>query len=156
MFVPYIPMLISRSERMSQAPLVLIGILALLAFDLSFYTSQMLLNLFLSMPASRKHEAEADYIGLMMMAQGCYNPEAAMRFWSRMEKLGQSGPPQILSTHPSNHNREEKIREWLPKAQQKAEESECSITNQYGKNLRKRYLDPRLTFCSQSIQFRVQ
>jgi predicted Zn-dependent protease len=92
----------------------------------------MLIDLFLSMPASRKHEAEADYIGLLMMAQGCYRPEAAMEFWARMEKTGQRGPPQILSTHPSNHDREEKIREWLPKAQEKAEASECHMTSQYG------------------------
>lgn len=120
------------SERMSHAPIVLIGMLILAQFDVSFYFSQMLLNFVLSMPASRKHEAEADYIGLMMMAQGCYRPEAAMEFWNRMEKLGQAGPPQILSTHPSNHNREEKIREWLPKAMEKAETSECYITSQYG------------------------
>jgi predicted Zn-dependent protease len=117
---------------MSQAPLVLIGVLALAMFDVSFYSGKMLIDLFLSMPASRKHEAEADYIGLMMMAQGCYRPEAAMEFWSRMENTGQKGPPQILSTHPSNHNREEKIREWLPKAQEKAEISECNVTSQYG------------------------
>jgi len=116
---------------MSQAPLVFIGVLALAMFDVSFYSGKMLVDLFLSMPASRKHEAEADYIGLMMMAQGCYKPEAAMDFWNRMEKLGQRGPPQILSTHPSNHNREEKIREWLPKAMEKAEASECYLTSQY-------------------------
>jgi predicted Zn-dependent protease len=116
---------------MSQAPLILIGVLALATFDVSFYSGKMLIDLFLSMPASRKHEAEADYIGLMMMAQGCYRPEAAMEFWARMEKTGQKGPPQILSTHPSNHNREEKIREWLPKAQEKAEMSECHVTSQY-------------------------
>jgi hypothetical protein len=122
---------IHNSERMSQAPLILIGLVALSFFDVSFYSGKMLLDLFLSMPASRKHEAEADYIGLMMMAQGCYNPEAAMNFWNRMEKLGQQGPPQILSTHPSNHNREEKIREWMPKALEKAEASECGMTGQY-------------------------
>jgi hypothetical protein len=91
----------------------------------------MLIDLFLSMPASRKHEAEADYIGLMVMAQGWYRPEAAMEFWARVEKTGQKGPPQILLTHPSNHNREEKIREWLPGAQEKAEMSECLVTSQY-------------------------
>jgi predicted Zn-dependent protease len=116
---------------MSQAPIILFGVLALSMFDVSFYSGKMLIDLFLSMPASRKHEAEADYIGLMMMAQGCYNPEAAMNFWNRMEKLGQAGPPQILSTHPSNHNREEKIREWLPKAMEKSEASECNSTAQY-------------------------
>ncbi|KAH3961634.1 hypothetical protein HBI56_175940 [Parastagonospora nodorum] len=119
------------AERMSQAPLILLGIIALSMFDVSLYSGKMLIDLFLSMPASRKHEAEADYIGLMMMAQGCYNPEAAMKFWNRMEKLGQGGPPQILSTHPSNHNREEKIREWMPKALEKAQASECHMTSQY-------------------------
>lgn len=117
---------------MSYAPIAIIGALALALYgDVSFSFGQMLFDLVLNMPASRKHEAEADYIGLMMMAQGCYNPEAAMNFWTRMEKLGQQGPPQILSTHPSNHNREEKIRGWLPKALEKAEQSECSGTGQY-------------------------
>jgi predicted Zn-dependent protease len=120
-----------NSERMSQAPLILIGIIALSFFDVSFYSGKMILDLFLSMPASRKHEAEADFIGLMMMAQGCYRPEAAMELWRRMEETGQHGPPQILSTHPSNHNREEKIREWLPKAMEKAEDSECHMTSQF-------------------------
>jgi predicted Zn-dependent protease len=122
-----------NSERMSQAPLILLGVLALSLFDVSFYSGKMLLDLFLSMPASRKHEAEADYIGLLMMAQGCYRPEAAMQFWSRMGKVGGAGPPQILSTHPSHHNREEKIREWLPKAMEKAEANECAVTSAYGK-----------------------
>jgi Zn-dependent protease with chaperone function len=79
---------------MSQAPLILIGIIALSFFDVSFYSGKMILDLFLSMPASRKHEAEADFIGLMMMAQGCYRPEAAMELWRRMEETGQHGPPQ--------------------------------------------------------------
>lgn len=118
---------------MSQAPLVLLGVIALSMFDISLYSGKMLIDLFLSMPASRKHEAEADYIGLMMMAQGCYKPEAAMDFWARMEKAGGQEPPQILSTHPSHHNREEKIREWLPKAMEKAEASECFGTSQFGK-----------------------
>ncbi|PVI04601.1 hypothetical protein DM02DRAFT_611427 [Periconia macrospinosa] len=120
------------AERLSQSPLVGLGLLALLSIDFSFYTSMMLLNIFLSWPGSRKQEAEADYIGLLMMAEGCYRPEAAMDFWGRMERQarGQS-PPQLLSTHPSNHNREEKIREWLPKAREKAEASECSTTSTY-------------------------
>jgi predicted Zn-dependent protease len=113
---------------MSQAPLLILPLLATLLLDVSFQSANLLLNLFLSMPASRKHEAEADYIGLLMMAQGCYRPEAALEFWARMEKSGQGGPPQILSTHPSNHNRGEKIREWLPKAREVAEKSECAGT----------------------------
>jgi predicted Zn-dependent protease len=116
------------SESMSRAPIILLGIGALAMFDVSFYSSKMLIDLFLSWPGSRKQEAEADYIGLLMMAQGCYNPEAAMEFWARMEKAGQQAPPQLLSTHPSNHNREEKIREWLPEAYEKQQLSECHST----------------------------
>ena len=58
-----------------------------------------------------------------------------MEFWNRMEKLGQQGPPQILSTHPSNHNREEKIREWLPQAHEKAASSDCHAMSGYGEYL---------------------
>ncbi|KAF1831251.1 mitochondrial metalloendopeptidase OMA1 [Decorospora gaudefroyi] len=119
------------AERMSHAPIILLGVIALTFVDVSLYSAKMIIDFLLSMPASRKHEAEADYIGLLMMAQGCYRPEAAMDFWARMEKSGQRGPPEILSTHPSNHNREEKIRGWLPEAQQRAEMSECAITSQY-------------------------
>ncbi|KAF9691500.1 hypothetical protein EKO04_010529 [Ascochyta lentis] len=116
------------AERMSQAPLLLLPLLASLALDISFYSANMLLQLFLSMPASRKHEAEADYIGLLMSAQACYRPEAALEFWTRMEKVGQGGPPEFLSTHPSSHNRGEKIREALPRAWEVAEQSECQGT----------------------------
>ncbi|KAF2792363.1 hypothetical protein K505DRAFT_246845 [Melanomma pulvis-pyrius CBS 109.77] len=120
------------AEGMSRAPFVLAGILLLAMFDVSLYSSKLVLDLFLTWPGSRKQEAEADYIGLLMMAQGCYNPEAAMEFWARMEKSGQAAPPQILSTHPSNHNREEKIREWLPEAFEKQQLSECHTTMSYG------------------------
>ncbi|OAL48462.1 hypothetical protein IQ07DRAFT_622891 [Pyrenochaeta sp. DS3sAY3a] len=100
------------AERLSRTPLLLLGLAALSLLDISFSSSALLLDIFLSMPASRKHEAEADYIGLMMMAQGCFRPAAALEFWTRMEKMGGQGPPQILSTHPSNHNRGEMIRGW--------------------------------------------
>ncbi|KAF2448264.1 hypothetical protein P171DRAFT_209647 [Karstenula rhodostoma CBS 690.94] len=119
------------AEKLSQAPFVLLGVLALMTFDLSFQLSSAVLNLFLSMPAGRKQEAEADQIGLMIMAEACFRPEAAMEFWHRMETAGGSGPPELLSTHPSHHNREEKIREWLPKAHEQAELSECHATSLY-------------------------
>ncbi|KAF2634094.1 hypothetical protein P280DRAFT_335547 [Massarina eburnea CBS 473.64] len=120
------------AERLSQSPLVLLGALLLTSIDFSLYTSIMLLNVFLSWPGSRKQEAEADYIGLLMMAEGCYRPEAAMEFWSRMNKQAvHQAPPELLSTHPSDRNREEKIREWLPQAHQKAESSDCYDTMNY-------------------------
>lgn len=60
-----------------------------------------LLDYLFSRPMGRKQESEADYIGLMMMAEACYDPEAALRFWQRMEAHNQMEPPEWMSTHPS-------------------------------------------------------
>lgn len=55
----------------------------------------------LTMPASRKQESEADYIGLMIMSKACYNPKAAVSLWERMEAANASNGPGWLSTHPT-------------------------------------------------------
>lgn len=62
------------------------------------------LDLLFSRPMGRKQETEADYIGLLMMAEACYDPEQALGFWQRMEHLEQQregAPPEWMSTHPS-------------------------------------------------------
>lgn len=62
------------------------------------------LDLLFSRPMGRKQETEADYIGLLMMAEACYNPEQALGFWQRMEHMQQQkegAPPEWMSTHPS-------------------------------------------------------
>lgn len=62
----------------------------------------MAMDLGLARPASRKQESEADYIGLMMMAQSCYNPQEAVKVWQRMEIAQKDQDmPEWLSTHPS-------------------------------------------------------
>jgi hypothetical protein len=43
-------------ERMSRAPFVLLGVIALAMFDFSLYSSKMLLDLFLTLPGSRRQE----------------------------------------------------------------------------------------------------
>jgi predicted Zn-dependent protease len=61
-------------------------------------------SLLYELPMGRRMETEADFIGLMMMAEACFDPRAAIGFWERMESLGrQGGPemPEMLSTHPS-------------------------------------------------------
>jgi len=68
------------------------------------------------LPYSRQHEAEADRIGLILMAQAGYNPEAAIPFWQRMTAEGGARPPEFLSTHPAPETRIDKIREHLPEA----------------------------------------
>ncbi len=65
------------------------------------------------LPFSRKHESEADQLGLYFMAMAGYNPEAAPAFWQRMEK---SSVPEFLSTHPSAVTRTAQLQGWMPKA----------------------------------------
>ncbi|RFU32312.1 hypothetical protein B7463_g4037, partial [Scytalidium lignicola] len=94
------------------------------------------LELGIARPASRKQESEADFIGLLMMAQACYNPEEAVRVWQRMQAANDDGPPEWLSTHPSNANRIEKITKWLPKAREAFGESGCVATSQHAKDFK--------------------
>ncbi len=65
---------------------------------------------------SRKHESEADKLGLCFMAMAGYDPNSSVAFWERMAKMGGAGAPQILSTHPSDATRIKDIKEYMPKA----------------------------------------
>jgi len=69
------------------------------------------------LPFSRKHESEADYMGLIFMARACYNPEEAPRFWERMAESAQAGAPrEFMSTHPSHETRVAQLKQWMPEA----------------------------------------
>ncbi len=69
------------------------------------------------LPYSRKHELEADHIGIMMMARAGYDPSEAPLFWERFagQKDG-AAPMEFLSTHPSDARRSSALREVLPEA----------------------------------------
>ena len=82
-------------------------------------------------PMSRLQESEADYIGLMMMAEACYDPREAALFWARMDKAGGPEVPEWMSTHPANASRIKKIQEWLPQAMEKRAQSDCSSTTAF-------------------------
>jgi len=66
---------------------------------------------------SRKHESEADELGLYFMAMAGYDPQEAPDFWKRMS-AGKDGkaPSEFLSTHPSHETRISDLKKNMPKA----------------------------------------
>jgi predicted Zn-dependent protease len=66
----------------------------------------------------REQESEADHIGVFLMTFAGYDPKQAVVFWERMKSLsGQQGRvPEILSDHPSDEHRIQKLKEWVPRA----------------------------------------
>ncbi|WP_084168766.1 M48 family metallopeptidase [Hellea balneolensis] len=69
-----------------------------------------------ALPFSRKHESEADYIGLVLMARACYDPREAPKLWERMGAAGGATPPEFQSTHPSPETRVNDFKNRMPEA----------------------------------------
>lgn len=113
------------NERMSQGLVAQLGLTSLqvaLAQKPS-QTNNLLLaaagagaQIGILLPFSRKHESEADEIGLILMAMAGYDPNSAAPFWDRMNKSGGSRPPEFLSTHPDPEKRSDRLRQLVPKA----------------------------------------
>ena len=110
------------NERMSQQLVAQYGaaILGAALSKKSAATQQLASTVFglgtqvgVMLPFSRKHESEADYMGLVFMTMAGYNPNVAVGFWQRMSQGG-SSVPELLSTHPSDETRIAAIRRYLP------------------------------------------
>ncbi len=119
------------NERMSQGMLAQFGGVALsLAVasqpgatqDLFMTAYGVGANVGVLLPFSRKHESEADKLGLVFMTMAGYNPEKAPEFWKRMAGDGGNEPPEFISTHPSNANRIKEINNYIPIARRYAAE----------------------------------
>jgi predicted Zn-dependent protease len=113
------------NERMSQQMAAAMGGMAL---DVALMNQpQETRNLFLGaygigstvaviLPFSRKHESEADKMGLVFMAMAGYDPNEAVGFWKRMAAVGGEKPPEFLSTHPSDEKRIADLQKFMPEA----------------------------------------
>lgn len=77
---------------------------------------------------SRKHEKEADELGLVFMLMAGYNGEEAAEVWVRMSQNTQGSTlPRLLRTHPSNEVRIQNLKAYLPEAKKLAEQYNSQI-----------------------------
>jgi predicted Zn-dependent protease len=112
------------NERMSQGLIVQTGAAVLsVALSTKSQATQDLFNQSYGIASglgtlaySRKHESEADKLGLVFMAMAGYDPHEAIAFWQRMAKESKGGGIELLSTHPSDEKRIADIKKFLPKA----------------------------------------
>ncbi|MCL6270215.1 M48 family metallopeptidase [Sansalvadorimonas sp. 2012CJ34-2] len=69
----------------------------------------------MTLPNSREKEAEADIIGLELMARAGYNPEAAVTLWQKMAAKNRQQPPEFVSTHPATATRISGLKYYIPR-----------------------------------------
>lgn len=67
------------------------------------------------MPFSRKHESEADALGVKYMAKAGFDPREAAELWKLMSKKAGNSPPEFMSTHPSPTTRIRALTKLAPK-----------------------------------------
>ncbi len=83
------------------------------------------------LPFSRKHELEADAIGLRYMARAGFDPRESVKFWERMAQAGRGQkPPEFMSTHPGDATRIEQLERLMPEAIREYEQSQFRWANQ--------------------------
>lgn len=89
-------------------------LVALVAGDVGPVLEDMLLEggLLLSLSYSRRHELEADRIGMALAAKAGYEPEALVRLLEHLTGSGNRNIPSWLSTHPTSDERILEIRRF--------------------------------------------
>lgn len=81
-------------------------------------------NIFVTLPYSRKLEKEADSVGLMLAAKACYDVRESSALWGRLELIekfrneneGEGPLPSWLSTHPAHSERQNDLDLEIPEA----------------------------------------
>ncbi len=116
------------SQRMAQQKLVQVGQMAagVAVGNMDPQQQQMVMGALgagaqygLVLPYGRKHETQADEVGLMLAAAACYDPREAIPLWQRMSELnGGQRPPEFASTHPDPANRIAHLQALMPRALQ--------------------------------------
>ncbi len=122
------------AERMTHEKFVQLGTMAvgMSVGDMDYDQQRMIMGALglgsqfgLQLPFSRKHESEADYIGLILLAKACLDPAEAPRLWERMGQAKTNQPAEFLSTHPATETRIRKLVGWQEEAM-KVRAENCS------------------------------
>jgi predicted Zn-dependent protease len=105
-------------ERVSRAyaqQLALAGVAVVTgATEGTMNLANMVASVTFQLPHSREQEAEADKVGLELMARAGYDPNAAVNVWKKMMSAEQGGTPEFLSTHPSPQSRIGDLQALVP------------------------------------------
>ncbi len=67
------------------------------------------------LPYSRRHEYEADFMGIVFMEMAGYDSTSAIDFWTRMSE-GSGDSNDFFSTHPSDGKRINQLQNRIPEA----------------------------------------
>ena len=131
------------AERLSQQLAVLGGLSALYLYmenrtDMSDEMQGIIIGALglgatvgVMLPFSRKHEKEADVIGMMYMARAGYPPTESVEVWNRMDEMsGRGSVPAFASTHPSHGQRKRNLRDWMPQARKRYQRNALSEDTQ--------------------------
>ncbi len=65
------------------------------------------------LPYSRKHELQADQLGVDYMYRAGYDVTESIRLWELMGAQGGNRPPEFMSTHPSPERRADELRKFI-------------------------------------------
>ena len=115
------------NERLSQQKALQYGgaILGKITQDASQSTQSIANTVFglganygVMLPFSRKHETEADNIGLVLMTIAGYNPDCALTFWQKMSAGSTNTKAEFMSTHPSDATRIANLQKQIPMVKQ--------------------------------------
>ena len=93
------------SEQAVAGTVISVGAALLGVGDLGQKTAEYAYMGLLGLPNSRRHETEADRVGIELAARAGYDPRAAISLWQKMGQAGGSEPIKFLSTHPSQADR---------------------------------------------------
>jgi predicted Zn-dependent protease len=104
-----------RVSRAYEQKVALLGLAVVTGFDpAALDLADSVAAVTFQLPHSREQEAEADVMGLELMARAGYDPHQAVTLWQKMTAAEKSAPPQFLSTHPASANRTAELERHIP------------------------------------------